>query len=230
MGRCRGHARGCSGGSRRRRPRRHAPRRGARSSGVRIRRAVVGEEAVVRLVHRGLEGQSSRPAKPGTPPEGRTMFTSMPRRPCRAARVRTKLTRSLGNGGPCQRTSHGVPPSRAPRAAADGGSTRSSEPSLRFSFGRLPDHVARHAGLGRRALHERPQRGSRARSAADRYASIGSTGSMMWVSASKIRWPARVMAASTSHLRAVPVREAPDQIDARLLHGAAPRPRWNASS
>src|SRR5882672_410089 len=38
-----------------------------------------------------------------------------------------------------------------------------------------------------------PSAASRARSAADRYASIGSTGSMMWVSASKIRMPARAM-------------------------------------
>ena len=67
------------------------------------------------------------------------MFTSMPSISMSRTRAcGSKLTRSLGNGGPCQRTSHGVPPSRAPRAAADGGSTRSSEPSFRFSFGRLP--------------------------------------------------------------------------------------------
>jgi hypothetical protein len=48
------------------------------------------------------------------------------------------LTRSLGKGGPCQRTSQGEPPSFAPRVAADGGSTRSREPRRRFNAGRLP--------------------------------------------------------------------------------------------
>ena len=37
-----------------------------------------------------------------------------------------------------------------------------------------------------------------ARSAAERYASMGSTGSMMWVSASKMRYPARAMGAVSS--------------------------------
>src|SRR5919204_2845368 len=42
-----------------------------------------------------------------------------------------------------------------------------------------------------------PCAASRARSAADRYASIGSTGSMMWVSASKMRMPSRAIACSS---------------------------------
>ena len=49
-----------------------------------------------------------------------------------------KLTRSLGNGGPCHLTSHGVPPSRARRSTAASRSTRSREPRRRFSSGRLP--------------------------------------------------------------------------------------------
>ena len=35
-----------------------------------------------------------------------------------------------------------------------------------------------------------------ARSAAERYVSMGSTGSMMWVSASKMRYPPRAMGSS----------------------------------
>src|SRR5207253_10900791 len=56
----------------------------------------------------------------GTPPEGRIMFASTPSMSMSLTRAcGSKLTRSLGNGGPCQRTSHGVPPSFGPRMAAD---------------------------------------------------------------------------------------------------------------
>ena len=63
------------------------------------------------------------------------MFTSTPSMSMSATRAcGSKLTRSLGNGGPCQRTSHGVPP----RAVDAGGATRSREPRRRSRRGRLP--------------------------------------------------------------------------------------------
>ena len=116
------------------------------------------------------------------------MFTSMPSMSMSLTRAcGSKLTRSVGNGGPCHRTSHGVPPSFAPRAAAEGGATRSREPRRRLSAGRLPITYRDIPALAGARPTRGPSAASFARSPAARYSSIGSTGSMMWVSASKMR-------------------------------------------
>ncbi len=115
------------------------------------------------------------------------MFTSTPSMSMSFTRAcGSKLTRSLGNGGPCQRTSHGVPPSLSPRVTADGGATRSREPRRRFRSGRLPTTYRDMPALAG-ARRTSGSSASLARSADARYASTGSTGSMTWVSASKMR-------------------------------------------
>ena len=116
------------------------------------------------------------------------MFASTPSTSMSLTRAcGSKLTRSLGNGGPCQRTSHGVPPSFGPRVAADEDATRSREPSRRFNSGRLPTRYRDMPPLAGARWTSGPTAASLARAAAERYASMGSTGSMMWVSASKMR-------------------------------------------
>jgi hypothetical protein len=58
----------------------------------------------------------------------------------------SKLTRSVGNGGPCHLTSHGVPPSPLPRAKAP------------IEGGPLAYLVSRHPGLGRGPPDQGPER------------------------------------------------------------------------
>ena len=87
------------------------------------------------------------------------MFTSTPSMSMSLTRAcESKLTRSSGNGGPCQRTSHGVPPSLRPREIDSAGGYPIARAEQPIEVGALADAVARHAALGRRAPDQRAER------------------------------------------------------------------------
>src|SRR2546428_13573548 len=81
---------------------------------------------------------SSSAQNAGTPPEGRTMFTSTPSISMSRTRAwASKLTRALGNGGPLQRPSQGGAPFFTPPVTPGGGFPRPPQPHRQAQAGRL---------------------------------------------------------------------------------------------